>query len=271
MYFVQDLKENEEKVMSKKIIAAIICASVGVVGLFGLIKEFSTTLLAGCIILIVVGAGLFLWGCLTSKKQKIEPAKEVINQPAVPAPETVERAPSSIDLFADGWVLRYSYMLNLGDPVVFAARGHAGEPVEIKGFDVLLNGAKIGTLTAERQVAMVEDYHRRGDVVRTFIRSVSGSEIGIELGFYKSVDNLETKDYKVGGGSKYEDDRSLCSVGDAVMITEDFESEKLLVECDGVEIGTLSSSATNSLNTGHIIAGEIVTLDDDECVVRLFI
>lgn len=255
--------------MSKKKIAAIICAALGAVGMLGLLKEFSASLLSGSLVLIVIGAGLFLWDRLFPKKS--EPAKAPAAQPAAPVQETVERAPSHLDLIADGLVLRYSYMSNLGDPAVSVARGHAGDPIEIKGSDVLLGSVRLGTLTAERQVAMVEDYQRRGDVVKAFIRSVSGSAIGFELGFYKQADSLKTKDYKVGGGSKYEDDRSLCSVGDSVMITEDVESDKLLVECDGVVIGSLSSSATNSLNTGHVIAGEIVTLDEDECVVRLYL
>jgi len=162
-------------------------------------------------------------------------------------------------------------MCSLATPIASAARGLAGSAVDVFGADVMLQGAKIGTLADEKQIEMVSDYARHGETVKAFVRSVSEDAVVIELGFYKSAATLKTKDYKVGGGKKYEEDRFTCSVGDLVTISEDTESDKLLVESSGTVIGTLSASVANSLNMNHVIAGKIVALDDDECVVRLYI
>lgn len=259
--------------MSKKKIAALICGGIGIIGLIGMFGESrSTSLLVGSVVLLLAGVGLFAWDHFAPKKQEDSSSVTSVYQPVqTESSGDIERVPSKLDLVSDGCVLRYSYMCDLETPVASAARSHAGEPVDFEGKDVHLNGVRIGSIKEEKQVTMIGDYARRGDSVKAFIRMVSSDTVSIELGFYKSKDSLKTKECKVGGGSKYAEDRFTCSVGDLVTITEDDESDKLLVEYLGTPIGTLSASVADTLNTNHLIVGEIVVLDNDLCKVKLYI
>lgn len=261
--------------MSKKKIAAFICGGIGIVGLLGLFKEFSGGLLGGSLVLIAVGALLFLLD---------KPKKTTTEQPLQEKPKeapTIKKEVSNLDLYVikDEFVLRYRYDISLENPDALAAQGNTGKQVSFEENSVMLDGKKLGEVPAWMG-EMVADYTRRDDPISAFIHIVSADEISLKVGFYKSDKELQTKDYKVSG-KKYTEYRELCEVGDIVTASQDYiepsndydtgRDVALITTLRGDDIGVLPASACDELNFKHVIAGKIIDLDGSKCTVRLFI
>ena len=171
------------------------------------------------------------------KRQELEPAAEP--EPSVSFPDEI-----------DGKTIAYHYPDVKLIPPTVASPARVGQSVTLRDtgdtVQVHCGVLHLGDMPKSRLSDMVRDWNAAGDPVVAYVSKVSGNEIEIAIAFYRDATirflskHPDAKLVKLNGKP---DEIAFYSKGMECEIEEDFDSEKYLVLCDGLEIGKLPASA----------------------------
>ena len=277
---------------SKKFIIGIILIAVGIIGIFGLIEEFSSDLLLGS---IAIGAGgaLLLW--LDKKAKNTTDATPTLTTPALEKAE-IPDGEKDYDLFfeyLEGQFLCYQYEKeicfikddNIEEKFGYVI-GNGGKkllfdfepdnPYDDMAVAIYLGDKKIGYVHQGRTQEMIHSYHKQGRHICGYLNkySVENHTATYKIGFYKHIDYFENKQFTVTKTAKKIDDYtsradnlSNCNEGDFLVIEKEFLGENYIVFNDNNdEIGVLPKSAVNFIEEycPDKIYGIFNSLEEDE-------
>lgn len=169
--------------------------------------------------------------------------------------------------------LAYSYEENLAFTDCEALSGHGGETLtfeqerdneyDSKAIAVYLEDKKVGYLYKGTVQDMVNDWIRRGDYFWGYVNKIDkeSSKATIKIGFYKDMNKLCVKKYRLTritkkkdefGNSRY-DNMANMSDGDIVEYTESYDSEKFIITNEyGDEIGEINEKAAEILSEDNV-------------------
>lgn len=273
---------------NKRLIAGIIFAVVGLLGLFSVPSdEEPLLLLLGCLVFILIG-GILLFPYLRllfanrSKKSKtVESTSEHYSPPQTSTPEddvsrvsrilnNPERSRDLFQAYSDGWVLKYTYERDicLFGYSIDKLLDKCGQQIEFEqepeneydnsAVAIYLDGERIGYVYKSQTQDMINDWINRSEPVVGYINRVLVNEgkATFKVGFYKHESAFDCATYslvKTGKKDFYDIPRSdnllSCSDGDNVSIEYDCDAGGYVVSSlTGNEIGELPQKACETLD-----------------------
>ena len=180
---------------------------------------------------------------------------------------TIPESEKNYDLFFiydDDNYLAYQYEENLAFPAIDMLTGNGGKVIKFvqepnnqydnTAIAVFLEEQKVGYLYRGQTKDMVNDWIKHNSFFWGYINKIdaTNNKATIKIGFYKNIDSLSSKKFKLIKISKKADEFSssrcenvsCCSNCDSVNLEPSYETENYLV-CDdyGNELGELGSKA----------------------------
>ena len=278
---------------SKKMIIGLVLLAIGVIGILGLLGEFSSDVLLGSLISIVIGAVL-IW--LDKKPKKTTVSTTSAPQTSTPTPsepkkEEIPDGEKDYNLFhelLDGQFLCYEYenKICLTDDAFEHIVGNGGKQITFdfepeneydkKAVALYVEGEKIGYVYQGKTQDMIHSYHKQGRTICGYLNkySVTENTATFKIGFYKPMDYFESKQFslvkttkKIDDFSNRADNLSACDEGDLLIIEKEFLDDNYIVTTDTCdEIGELPKSAINFIeeNCPRKIYGILDSCEEDE-------
>lgn len=184
-----------------------------------------------------------------------------------------------------GFELKYSYndVLIVGGETAGLSAKDVGAYVDLveepenpenpKSILVVRKETTLGRFPQSKLQDMVHDFRARGGAVMARISNISENKLEICVGYYCEVENEYSKlldngvsfrSFKLTGnrGEELQSNISLCTVGEPVETSYDFEKEKYSAIC-GVEIGFFPKSAEKFLEGNFRAYIKEVDLDEN--------
>lgn len=239
------------------------------------------------VVFAVIGVILFALGKSYTKKAKADCVPKIDNAPEYQSlsPQNQERtqpmqqqskpeSEKNYELFDDydadnNTYLAYSYEEGLAFADTSVLTGNGGKVITFKqepeneydknAVAVYLNDIKVGYLYRGKTQDMVNDWIRRNNPFWGYVNKIDtvNNKATIKIGFYKSLDELSMKKYRLTRITKKADDFGNsrcdnvagCSDGDIVEYTTSFDSDNYVItdEC-GEELGEVGAKAVEFID-----------------------
>ena len=205
-----------------------------------------------------------------------------------PATKTISDGERNFCLFEDvldGCILRYEYedKICLDENAISLVVGNGGKhltfepeptnPYDAKAIKISFRGNKIGYVYRGKIQDMINDWISRGDTFVGYINkySLTNNTATYKIGFYKSLDKYESKQFSLVKTSKRIDEYTTridnlecCEPGELVELDYDSFDETCIVhDSSGGEIGELPKSAIKFIESSDYdnIIGLIKNID----------
>ena len=282
---------------SKKFIIGLVILAVGIIGILGLVGDFSIKLLLGSICLIFIGVLLILLD--KNEKDTAEVLKKLETYTptsSAPKKEETPNGEKNYDLFfeyLEGQFLchqyeqkicfikddnleeKFDYVIgNGGKKILFEFEPN--NPYDCMAVAIYLDDKKLGYVYSGQTQEMIHSYHKQGRLICGYLNKYSVEEhtATYKIGFYKPADQFENKQFTLTKTSKKideytnrADNLSNCDEGDLLHIEQEFLGENYIVFTDGYdEIGELPKSAVSFIeeHSPNKIYGVFNGCEEDE-------
>ena len=210
---------------SKKMIIGFVLLAIGVIGIFGLLGEFSSDVLLGSLASIIIGVVLILLD-KKSKKTTVTTTSapqtpNITNTPTPSKPKKVETPDGEKDYnlfpcYSDGKFLCYEYeekicfikddnidekfgyvIGNGGKQLVF--NFEPDNQYDSMAIAIYLNNNKLGYVYSGQIQDMIHSYFRKGWEVCAYLNKYSKETktATYKIGFYKPKDRVENKQFSL--------------------------------------------------------------------------
>lgn len=132
---------------------------------------------------------------------------------------------------------------------------------------------KLGYIYRGQSQEIANRWLKNGDLILGFISAIDipNNKVKYKIGFYKPLEQMEKGTFKLTGirqkdalGDLRQDNLEYCSVGDAVSVEIDNESEKYIVWSGGGEIGVLPKKAEDFLGSKDKAVGILTKMECDD-------
>lgn len=197
------------------------------------------------------------------------------------------------DTDVDGYELTYkydgvlvAYSSNYSDAKVGKFVSLVPEPnneYDTNAVAVMLNDVKLGYLPKNKLQKMYHDYINSGKIVLAKIEyNNNSSTILLTMYYYKPLTNdfnllisknIPHKSFKLTGNSKFQDNISICSVGDEVTFYYDSEVDKMIASasCDIGYIGKSQEEYIDGLESYSAYIEDISENDNGKLTVKVIV
>ena len=279
---------------SKKFIIGLVLLAVGIIGILGLVGDFSTELLLGSIGLIVSGVVLIL---LDKKTTDTTPV--VTEAPPTITPKKEETPDGEKDYnrlpnYANGMFRCYEYE----EKICFIKEdsieekfgyviGNGGKQLlfefepdnkyDSMAVAIYLDDKKLGYVYGGQTQEMIHDFYHKGWEICAHLNKYSTKDMtaSYKIGFYKPIDRLISKQFslvkttkKISEFENRADNLHWCKEGDFAIIELDSVVDRnYVVLADGYrEVGELPQSAVSFIEeySPNKIYGIFNSCEEDE-------